>query len=103
MESFPSQPNQPGWQDITIDAIEEKIEDGDLKNALFLCNMRKQALLGVVKDTEKVIQEQSEEDSVGERQVSIAQWEKEKQLIQEEIDTLETYITQIQEKLDQEI
>jgi hypothetical protein len=102
MESF-SKPEQPGWQDISFELIEEQITNGNLQDALSLCNVRKNALLDAMEDVESAVVDQSEKSLDDQRDVAIQEWETEQGIMQKEIDKLYVYIIDIKKRLEKEV
>ena len=99
MEKFPSSPNQPGWQDITFEMIESKIKENNFKDALVLCNIRKEALEEALDDVSKNISEHQSGVPLEQKyEINATTWEKDQKIMQEEIDQLNKYITDIQQK-----
>ena len=102
MESIPS---QPGWQDISAEMIQKEIADGNVANALFLCQLRLDALHEVLKDTQHIIAERTQQqdtEAAGQYSVTKEDWEKENTLIQEEINTLESLKRDIEAMTDRD-
>ncbi len=95
METFPK-PNQPGWQDVTFEMIEEEIQTGNTQGALFLCNLRKEALMSVLQDIDTTLTEENDSQSEDVSKITPEHWQEEKTLIQKEVEKLQNYIDQIQ-------
>ncbi len=94
METFPT-PQQPGWQDIDSQLIEQKITEGNFEDALFLCRLRKTALADVLGDIASVL----EAGVSSEDEVTKEQWEENQVTIKNESQQLDTYITAITQKM----
>lgn len=77
------------WQKTDLVVIQRHEDEGNLRKALSLANVRKEGLEIAISDIEEAIK------SVGE-DVSLEEWEKEKQLIQEELDELNTIVKRLE-------
>lgn len=82
-EKFPSQFNQPSWQDITLEDIHKLIAQDELDSARTATNLRLEALRGIIADIEAALPV----DESGE--FTDEDWQIEKQAITEEIQELE--------------
>jgi hypothetical protein len=89
MENGPKLPHeQPSWQDITIETVHEMLSENQLEQARQAAVLRMEVLLSVVDDTQDAINKNA-------GAISLEQWQKEAESMQQEIKELQKIILTI--------